>query len=58
MTDPPAPDSTPAAENGRELTDEELDPVAGGARPNKPLSPPSPPAGPVPIPYPNIGTKA
>ena len=45
----------PAEPSVQELNDDELDQVAGGARPVKvDLFPPSPPTGPVPIPYPNI----
>ena len=42
------------AQDGSELSDEELDPVAGGARNKPPVTPPSPPGGPLPIPYPLI----
>ena len=57
MTDPEETEATPAAENGRELTDDELDPVTGGALPQKPITKTPTPGGPLPIPYPNVVTK-
>jgi hypothetical protein len=57
MTDPNEPQATPAAENGGELSDDELEPVAGGARPAKPIAKTPAPGGPVPIPYPNFETQ-
>jgi len=56
MTDSEESEDTPAAENGRELSDDELDPVTGGARIPDVCKTPTP-GGPVPIPYPNAGTK-
>jgi hypothetical protein len=53
-------EAPPAVEDASELSDEDLDPVAGGARVIKPLPgvPLTPsPGGPVPIPYPNATTK-
>jgi hypothetical protein len=47
MTDPNEPQATPAAENGGELSDDELEPVAGGARPAKPIAKTPAPGGPV-----------
>jgi hypothetical protein len=57
MTDPAEPKTTPAAENGRELSDEELDPVAGGARTIPDVCKTPTPGGPVPLPYPNVVTE-
>jgi hypothetical protein len=57
MTDSKQPDPPPAAEDGGELSDDELEPVAGGARPAKPIAKTPAPGGPVPIPYPNFETK-
>ena len=49
----------PREENSEgELADEELDQVSGGvSKKLDGLKSPSPPGGPVPIPYPNVGTK-
>ena len=41
----------PAPKPGKEMTEGDLDKVSGGVAVK--LSPPSPPAGPVAIPYPN-----
>ncbi|MEZ2354719.1 DUF4150 domain-containing protein [Caballeronia sp. RCC_10] len=40
--------------NGREVSAKKDDNVSMGAMPDTCLSPPSPPAGPLPIPYPNF----
>jgi len=40
--------------NGRELSAERSDTHVSGAMPDVCLSPPGPPAGPIPIPYPNF----
>lgn len=40
--------------NGREVSARKSDNVSLGAMPDVCLSPPSPPAGPIPIPYPNF----
>ena len=60
MAEPSDPKAPPPGENTSELSDDELDPVTGGARIKVPF-PPSPappsPSGPVPIPYPNVVTK-
>ena len=54
MTDPEETEAAPAAENGRELSDHELDPVTGGALPQKRIAKTPTPGGPLPIPYPNV----
>jgi hypothetical protein len=59
MTERSDPNPPQQTEDATELSDDQLDPVAGGAR-TKPLPtlPKTPsPGGPVPIPYPVIGTK-
>jgi len=40
--------------NGREVSAKKDDNMSNGAMPDTCLSPPSPPAGPIPIPYPNF----
>ena len=44
--------------NGREVSAKKDDNMSPGAMPDTCLSPPSPPAGPIPIPYPNFSSAA
>lgn len=53
MSEPSKQETVPPSDlpGTDELRDEELDKVSGGV----PCTPPSPPSGPIPVPYPNVG---